>query len=260
MNAQANLTAAEPVPPAGIENGHGASSLGHYPAARWEFDETVTEVFDDMLARSIPQLEVMRDISFRSAEPFVRPGTDIVDLGCARGDAMAPFIKTFGVQNRFIGIDVSAPMRAACHERFKGLVDCGIVQVRGDDLRKRYPEVRASATLCVLTLQFTPLEHRLRILADAFAHTLPGGVFVLVEKILGADAVIDKLLVDRYYNHKREMGYSQEEIDRKRLSLEGVLVPVTAAWNEDLLRSAGFQHVEPIWRWFNFCGWIAIRN
>ena len=42
-----------------------------------------------------------------------------------------------------------------------------------------------------------------------------------------------------YHGLKRANGYGEEAIERKRLSLEGVLVPVTAAGNEDLLRGAG---------------------
>ena len=39
------------------------SSLGHTPTGRrWEFDTSVTAVFDDMLRRSIPQYEVMRHV------------------------------------------------------------------------------------------------------------------------------------------------------------------------------------------------------
>jgi tRNA (cmo5U34)-methyltransferase len=106
---------------------------------------------------------------------------------------------------------------------------------------------------------FTPIEHRFRILSDAFAHTTPGGAFLLVEKVLGGDAEVNTVLTGLYYDHKRDMGYSQEEIDRKRLSLEGVLVPVTATWNEQMLRHAGFQHVECFWRCLNFAGWIAIK-
>ena len=54
-------------------------------------------------------------------------------------------------------------------------------------------------------------------------------------------------------------GYNQESIERKRLSLEGVLVPVTAGWNEDILHSAGFLHIDCFWRWMNFAGWMAIK-
>ncbi len=33
----------------------GKSSLGHFPAGEWKFDEAVVSVFADMLERSIPQ-------------------------------------------------------------------------------------------------------------------------------------------------------------------------------------------------------------
>jgi tRNA (cmo5U34)-methyltransferase len=233
------------------------SSLGHKPTERWEFDGSVTEVFEDMLSRSIPQLDAMRDLVLQIGTRFVQPGTDIVDLGCARGDAMAQFLQNHRETNRFVGIEVSQPMLAVARNRFESLIESGTVDIREDDLRLIYPDVRASLTLCILTLQFVPLEYRLRVLEDAFKRTVPGGAFVLVEKILGADAQMNTLLVDLYYRHKRAMGYTQEEIDRKRLSLEGVLVPVTASWNEDLLRRAGFSRIECFWRVLNFCGWIA---
>jgi tRNA (cmo5U34)-methyltransferase len=236
------------------------SSLRHMPGDRWTFDESVTEVFDDMLARSIPHIEQMRTVVLEAASRFVQPGTDIVDLGCARGEAMAPLVERFGGENRFVGVEVSAPMLAACRERFSSLIESGEVDISDDDLRSCYPRVHASVTLCVLTLQFIPIEYRFRVLADAFKHTASGGAFLLVEKILGANARTNNMLVDCYYAYKRKMGYTQEEIDRKRLSLEGVLVPVTADWNEELLRGAGFHHVECIWRYLNFCAWIAVRD
>jgi tRNA (cmo5U34)-methyltransferase len=239
---------------------NGRSSLGHIPDARWEFDQSVTAVFDDMLARSIPQIAGMRDAVTQVASRFVQPGTHVVDLGCALGEAIGPLVARFSSTNRFVGIEVSVPMLQACRERFRDTIDAGVVDIRDDDLRTSYPDVDASVTLAVLTLMFTPLEHRFRVLADVFNHTRPGGAFVLVEKILGSDARMDALLLELYFQHKRTMGYSSEEIDRKRLALEGVLVPLTAEWNERLLRSAGFAHTECFWRCLNFCGWVAIKT
>jgi len=227
------------------------------PTQQWTFDEDVTAAFDDMLQRSIPQYEVMRQTVFNLACHYRQEKTDIIDLGCSRGEALAPLVDKFGVHNRYIGIDVSEPMLEVARLRFKGLIQSSIVDISYCDLRTEYPPVFASVTLCILTLQFTPIEYRQQILKRIFDHTIDGGVLILVEKVIGATATIDEMMVDLYYGLKSSNGYSQEQIERKRFSLEGVLVPVTARWNEELLHISGYREVDCFWRWMNFAGWIA---
>lgn len=227
------------------------------PDGRWAFDEKVTAVFDDMLARSIPQYEVMRDACFEVGRRHIKPNTQVIDMGCSRGDALARFVEQPNQNIEFIGLEISRPMLEAASQRFKGSNNVCIVE---HDLRNPLPYRFASLTLAVLTLQFTPIEYRQRIIRDVYNATVPGGAFILVEKILGATADIDRLMVDTYYDLKRHNGYSEDQIQRKRISLEGVLVPVTAAWNEQLLSQAGFSQIDCFWRWMNFAGWIAIRD
>jgi tRNA (cmo5U34)-methyltransferase len=231
-----------------------------YAPPRWEFDCEVTRVFDDMLARSIPQYEVMRAACLDVASPFVRPGTAIVDLGCSRGAALAPFVERFGASNRHVGIDISAPMLVAARRRFAERPHANLVDILELDLRHEYPQVEATVTLSILTLQFMPIEYRHHLLREVWNHTRAGGVLVLVEKVLGATAEIDAVLTTLYARLKEANGYTQEQIERKRLALEGVLVPGTARWNEDLLRSAGFRQVDCFWRWCNFSGWLAVKE
>lgn len=70
---------------------------------------------------------------------------------------------------------------------------------------------------------------------------------------------MDDLMVELYYEMKRENGYTEEQIAAKRRSLENVLSPLKAEWNADLLRTAGFRKVDMFWRCLNFCGWIAVK-
>lgn len=226
---------------------------------RWTFNGDVTAVFDDMLERSIPQYELMRSTCFDVARQYVQPNTDIVDLGCSKGEAIAELVKTFGAYNRFIGVEVSKPMIEVARKRFEGWIERGTVDIKEFDLRAGYPLVRASVTLAILTIQFTPIEYRLRILRDIYKSTIEGGAFILVEKVLGGSAEIDSLMVELYLQMKKGQGYSQEEIDRKKLSLEGALVPVTAKWNEEMLRMSGWSQVDCFWRWMNFGGWLALK-
>lgn len=229
------------------------------PEGRWEFDEEVAAAFDDMLKRSIPQYDVMRQAVFDLASDYVQPQTAVIDIGCSRGEALAPFVNRFGASIKSIGVEISEPMLQAARQRFSGYIDARCVDIIEMDLRKDFPPFNASVVLSILTLQFTPIEYRLQILKRIYDSLLPGGAFFLVEKIIGSSAEIDEQMTRHYYKHKTAHGYSQDQIQRKRLALEGVLVPVTAQWNQELLNLTGFKHVDCFWRWMNFGGYMAIK-
>lgn len=235
-------------------------SLGHLPSTeQWVFDDEVARVFPDMLRRSIPQYDIMRRAVYDIGVNYVQAGSHIVDLGCSRGDSLDPFIATFGADNRYYGIDNSLPMIRAAQERFRRYVDQGVVRIAESDLARHYPQVPASLTLCILTLQFIAPEYRAGILADAYRNTLPGGALILVEKVRGATPAVDELLIHLYHRMKHANGYSWEEIERKRDALKGVLIPETAQNNIASLRSAGFSDVDCFWRWMNFAGYVALK-
>jgi tRNA (cmo5U34)-methyltransferase len=237
---------------------HPKSSLGHRPTDRWQFDDGVVDVFDDMLSRSIPQIESMREVVNQLAKRVIQPQTDVVDLGCATGEGIAQLLADKCLENRFVAVETSEPMLRAAQRRLEKDVREGRLELSDLDLRKDYPAVSASLTLCVLTLQFIPIEYRQRVLSRVFSTTVPGGGMILVEKVLGESSLMNSTLTAQYYDHKRAMGYSENAIETKRVALEGVLVPLTASWNEQLLRDAGFHHVECVWRCLNFCAWLAI--
>lgn len=227
------------------------------PGDRWEFDEEVADNFDEMLERSIPQYDVMRDTVADLVDIYAEPGGWIVDLGCSSGGALDPILTRRGARNRYLGVETSEPMVAAARDRFDGWEDW--VTIKHEDLRTYYPPVPATVTIAVLTLMFVPIEHRQRIVARAYDQLGDGGALIVVEKVLGDSAALDETFVKLYYDRKASNGYTADEIERKRLALEGVLVPVTAKWNEQLLRRAGFRAVDCFWRWANFAGWVAVK-
>lgn len=237
----------------------GPKDSGYAPDT-WEFDEEVTRVFDNMLERSIPQYEVMRETVLDMVDMYAPMGSTVVDLGAARGEATARLLDREGAHLRYLLVESSAPMANALRERFKNWIEGGFVDVKELDLRHEYPVQVCSVVMSVLTLQFVPIEYRQGIVSKAFKNLAPGGAFILVEKVLGQTSELDANMVKLYLKSKREQGYTKEEIDRKRLSLEGRLVPITARWNEDLLRSAGFTQIDCFWRHLNFAAWVALKD
>lgn len=152
-------------------------------------------------------------------------------------------------------IDNAPAMAAACRDRFQ---DEPRVSVQEGNLWSFLPLKKgASPVLSVLSMQFMPTAYRPSMLRMIYDGLEPGGALIFVEKILSES--MDDLMVELYYEMKRENGYTEEQIAAKRRSLENVLSPLKAEWNADLLRTAGFRKVDMFWRCLNFCGWIAVK-
>lgn len=222
---------------------------------KWEFDEEVTNVFGDMLSRSIPNYDVMRELCFMIGRNFVTGNGTISDIGCSNGLASERFINAYP-NEKFVLSDVSEPMLKACANKYKGNENVSVVY---HDLRNPIPTKNNDVVIASLTLQFTPIEYRWNILQSIYDSLRDGGALILVEKVLGSSAKIDNILVGEYYNIKREHGYTEELIQNKRKSLEGVLVPLTTDFNEHLLTMCGFKEIDCFWRCLNFCAWVAIK-
>lgn len=236
-----------------------ADSTTHIPASRkWEFDEQVASVFEDMLKRSIPGYDEMRDLVGGIALRYCgKNGGSILDLGCSHGEQLARLSKIMP-RAQCDGIEISEPMLLRARDRH---MENPQVSIRTHDLREGFPRYhhKRNVVLSILTLQFVPIEYRQELVSGALNSLVEGGAFIFVEKVLGSSASMQDLLVCEYIAKKLRSGYGNEQVEAKRRALEGVLVPVTAAWNEDMLRNAGFRHVECFWRNLNFAGWVAVR-
>lgn len=236
------------------------------PKDNWVFDEEVTECFENMLERSIPQYTIMRRAvsnlvySIITNKPRKETFT-LFDLGCSNGLMLKDIVEKFASDSKYngyyVGVDVSQPMLQKAEQLFS---DNDQVQIYECDLTKEFPEGYPDVITSILTLQFIPINYRQEIIQNVYNNlSRVNGCFIMVEKVLGNTSKLNSLFVNEYHAYKEIHGYSKEQIERKRLSLEGVLVPVTNDWNIDLLRQAGFKQIDVFWRWMNFVGYIAIK-
>jgi len=231
------------------------------PDGKWIFDKEVTEVFEDMLSRSIPQYDVMRDAVYNLGSKILenhKPKV-VLDIGCSDGLSLQKFVNKYGAHARIKGIDISEPMINKAKKRYEGYISCGVVSIDRLDLRKDFPLDKYNLIMSIFTIQFIPIEYRQEIIQKCYDNLVENGAFIFVEKVLGNCSQLNEIMVDEYLKMKRDHGYTQDQIDRKRLSLEGVLVPMTSDWNKDMLRQAGFKKIDSFWRWMNFEGYIAIK-
>lgn len=226
-------------------------------SSNWTFDENVARVFEDMLERSIPDYDSMRLLLYRLARNFVTHYSNVLDIGCSTGLSSELLIKNLGVDNvDYYLIDVSEPMLEKCRKMYDGFRNVNVVNW---DITEGCPVCKCSVIICCLTLQFIPIEYRQKIISSIYDSLNKGGAFFLIEKVIANSHIIDSTMTREYYDMKRENSYTEEQIENKRKSLAGTLVPLTSNMNESLLSVAGFTKIDTFWRYLNFCGIIAVK-
>lgn len=230
---------------------------------KWEFDKKVADCFDDMLSRSIPNYTTMRQLTFDIARQFVKENSRVLDIGCSNGKSIEQLaghcnvLNDYGYNTHILGVDISEPFVQESKRRFEPYTG---VTIAHRDIIRDFPCGEYDVIQSILTAQFTPLECRHELLQTIYESLNKGGAFIFVEKLLCNDASINEMFVDLYYDIKRKNGYTEEQIQAKRESLKGVLVPLTDEWNRSLLASVGFRKVECFWRCYNFAGYLCVKE
>ncbi len=225
----------------------------------FEFNERVAEVFDDMLDRSIPFYQEVITATAQLLSQHLKEGDSICDLGCSTGTPLLEFARL--LQNEgfsFIGIDNSQAMIDKA--RLKAQLysqDKSISYRRGDISGLELPG--SGAFILNYTLQFIRPLQRPPLIRRLYENLKPGGLLILSEKTICEDKWLNRRFIDVYHRFKRERGYSELEIARKREALENILVPFSVEENRALLSKAGFETVATFFQWFNFSSFVAIK-
>lgn len=228
----------------------------------FRFNAAVADVFPDMLRRSIPGYAASIEAIGSLAARYVTPNSNCYDLGCSLGAAslaMQAGINAAGC--RIIAVDNAPAMVERCRDILRQVTgpDHPVpIAVRHEDIRDTVIE-NASMVVMNYTLQFLDRNDRDAIIARIHDGMLPGGLFLLSEKVVDDDPHMEDLLVDLHHEHKRRNDYSQLEISRKRAALENVLVPESVAVHRGRLANAGFAHTGVWLRYFNFVSIVAIK-
>ncbi|MBL7730293.1 MAG: carboxy-S-adenosyl-L-methionine synthase CmoA [Chitinophagaceae bacterium] len=229
-------------------------------ASDFKFGANVARVFDDMVNRSVPFYGEIQRMMSELAANHAKEGTDVYDLGCSTGTTMVGMDTMVNQGIRFIGIDDSQEMLDKCKSKLIELGFSRPYELRCADLGQGVKIENASVVVLCLTLQFVRPVYRERLLQNIFDGLNPGGVLILVEKILAEESQFNRDFINYYYDYKRRNNYSEMEISQKREALENVLVPYKLTENITLLRDKGFNHCEVFFKWYNFAGLIAVKK
>jgi tRNA (cmo5U34)-methyltransferase len=235
----------------------------HYPVnpRKFEFDESVADIFPEMAVRSIPgYLEVYAHIEALLRQGEVPQYTQVWDFGCSAGHGLNTAAAGLAFDLvEFHGCDVSQAMVL----KALGLVGDGTL-VHLHDLKNGLPPALIKGKVGVAmfgwTLQFIGDQGlRIRLIKDAYDALVPGGYLFIMEKFRLEDYE-ETAAQQSYYKWRREVGgYTLAEIEAKSLALLGSMWP----WPPEVLEQTLKELPGAKWSWlyrqFNFGG-VVVRK
>lgn len=223
----------------------------------FKFDESVAQVFPDMIERSVPGYSTILHMIGVFTERFVQTGSTCYDLGCSLGAvtrAMRGAIRRPGC--RVIAVDNSTAMVERCRRMLEideSPVPVDLVCADIQDVAVQ----NASVVVLNFTLQFIPLCARSALLSRVYDGLRPGGVLVLSEKVAFSDPMHREFQTEMHHAFKKSMGYSDLEISQKRTALENVLLPETLEEHGERLFQSGFRSFHVWFQCLNFASLVA---
>lgn len=222
----------------------------------FEFNDAVTEVFRDMISRSVPGYELLLRIIGLYANVFVQDDSRVYDLGCSLGEVSLLINEQATARNFSItAVDNSSSMIEQCR---LAVTKQASIDWQCADIQNIIIE-NASMVVLNLTLQFIDPVDRQILLEGIFDGLNPGGILVLSEKVRMDRAQDNERMIQLHQAFKKMQGYSELEISQKRSALENVLIPDIESQLRARLQQVGFSEVYQCFRCFNFVSYLAIK-
>lgn len=228
------------------------------------FDHAVTQVFDDMIHRSIPNYAHNLQTIIALAKKYSRPNTVLFDLGCSLGKLSIALSQANLGFKKIIAMDNSPAMISAANAQIKQYTLSTPIQLKQSNLDKQtthqtISNTPSSVVILNYTLQFLRPNIRLPLLQSIHKSLVAsgGGILILCEKICPKSRQAQHLLDSLYYDFKRRQGYHHLEISRKREALEEVLIGDSIHQHQARLEQAGFHSYEIWHKQWHFTSWIA---
>ncbi len=221
---------------------------------KFEFDEAVASVFDDMISRSVPFYDEVRGLVISLILQEQSDGKSVLDLGFSTGRFLLDLDSQMSSDMKLKGIDNSKAMQDRTIQKCKALgVD---MELELADMLK-YEYHNQDIIVANYTLQFIRPMQRVELIQRLYDGLNDDGVLIFSEKVVFEDKKLDKDMIDIYYDYKKTKGYSEYEITQKREALENVLIPFTIEENIKMCKDAGFESVDTIFQWANFVTFVA---
>ena len=230
---------------------------GNLSGLPFTFNEEVTEVFEDMIKRSVPGYKTSLSIISHYAKNFYQDDTNCYDIGCSLGASSFAILQGAN-KAKIIAIDKSEAMIEECERIFKNYKIPSSLTFLNEDVMESDLQ-NASLIVVNYLIQFLSLEERDILFKKIFSALIPNGILILSEKVHYENQFENQRIINTHHFFKSANGYSDLEISRKRDSLEGILKTECEADHILRAKKVGFKKTEKILSNLNFRTFVFLK-
>ena len=141
---------------------------GNLSGLPFSFNQEVTEVFEDMIDRSVPGYKTSLKLIAQFSKKYYQANTNCYDIGCSLGASSLAIIS--GANNaKVIAIDNSEAMITECNNRYGDLVADESIRFLQDDVCKS--KLENASVICInYVIQFLKLTERDKLIKRLLRH------------------------------------------------------------------------------------------
>lgn len=241
----------------------------HFPRDKnkFEFDNEVTAIFDDMAQRSIPLYETSRELVYPFVDSLLGDSARkdqplrILDVGASTGAFYRGLWKRYDVplDERIAylhayAMDCSEPMVEYME---KALPE--VTVMHGDALDIGFGDETFEIVVAAYLEQFIRVPDKTTLFKEAHRVLKPGGVMILSGKEFMGDQY-EQDFQNTYIEFRKNNGYTDEEIKAKTKALRNSMWTSSAKKIEAMASLAGFHDIQEVCRWLQFATYILEKS
>ena len=230
------------------------------------FDFHTIKDFDGHISKSIIGYQNLIDLLIPLSTNYITDGSTVLDLGCSTGFLLKQLSYRYShlPKTRFIGIDTAID-NLANQDDVAPLPTDERVQLLGLDLTEDGLKLEPSKFITALfTFQFLAPEERQKLFRKVNKALLPGGAFVIAEKVYLNGGRLQDHFTFAHYDLKA-LNFKPKEILEKQRDIRYIMKPqseeqIQRELHQNFLGLESYRtEMSLFWASYQFRAWIVTR-
>lgn len=210
----------------------------------WTFNSgEVAKHFETHVREQLPWYDLVTDAIVHIARHYIPVNGVVYDIGASTGNIGRALADVLKVRDSEL-IAVESSLEMLKHYSGPGTI------INNDACNVSY--TKHDVSILYLVLMFLPVSKRYKLLKTLYEQLNPGGVIIIVDKIISPAGYPGTVLRRLPMYWKTKQGASAKEIVEKELSLAGAQRPIS-----------GMDFPAPAVQFFQmgeFCGWLIEKE